>query len=179
MVKDRNGKAYAYRDTEGNYYELGFGLSYKESDRPSGGGSGSSGGSSSSSTGSISGTTLAGQPVAGNWNLRADNKWTFQLTNGTLAKSCWLYLTWNGSNDWYYFFEDGTMAEGWLDLDGQRYYMHPTADGTRGHMYTGWHQIDGKWYYFHNVSDGSRGHLLVNTTTPDNYQVGADGVWIQ
>ena len=25
-LKDENGKAYAYRDTAGNYYELGFGL---------------------------------------------------------------------------------------------------------------------------------------------------------
>ena len=45
-------------------------------------------------------------------------------------------------------------------------------------MYTGWHQIDGKWYYFHEISDGTRGHLLTNTTTPDGYQVGADGAWI-
>lgn len=27
-MKDENGKAYAYRDADGNYYELGFGLSY-------------------------------------------------------------------------------------------------------------------------------------------------------
>ena len=27
-LKDENGKAYAYRDTSGNYYELGFGLRY-------------------------------------------------------------------------------------------------------------------------------------------------------
>lgn len=27
-LKDENGKAYAYRDTNGNYYEYGFGLSY-------------------------------------------------------------------------------------------------------------------------------------------------------
>ena len=25
---DENGKAYAYRDTVGNYYEMGFGLNY-------------------------------------------------------------------------------------------------------------------------------------------------------
>ena len=25
-MKDENGKAYAYRDSEGNYYELDFGL---------------------------------------------------------------------------------------------------------------------------------------------------------
>lgn len=29
-MKDENGKAYAYRDRVGNYYELNFGLSYKE-----------------------------------------------------------------------------------------------------------------------------------------------------
>ena len=27
-MKDENGKAYAYRDSMGNYYELNFGLSY-------------------------------------------------------------------------------------------------------------------------------------------------------
>ena len=27
-LKDENGKAYAYRDTAGNYYELDFGLRY-------------------------------------------------------------------------------------------------------------------------------------------------------
>ena len=27
-LKDENGKAYAYRDQAGNYYEFGFGLSY-------------------------------------------------------------------------------------------------------------------------------------------------------
>ena len=27
-LKDENGKAYAYRDAHGNYYELNFGLSY-------------------------------------------------------------------------------------------------------------------------------------------------------
>ena len=27
-LKDENGKAYAYRDANGNYYELNFGLSY-------------------------------------------------------------------------------------------------------------------------------------------------------
>jgi beta-glucosidase len=28
-MKDENGKAYAYRDSNGNYYELNFGLSCK------------------------------------------------------------------------------------------------------------------------------------------------------
>ena len=33
-MKDRNGKAYAYRDSENNYYELNYGLSYEESEKP-------------------------------------------------------------------------------------------------------------------------------------------------
>ena len=36
---------------------------------------------------------------------------------------------------------------------------------------------DGKWYYFNPVSDGTRGSLYRNTTTPDGYRVGPDGVW--
>ena len=38
----------------------------------------------------------------------------------------------------------------------------------------GWQEIGGKYYYF----NGS-GYMLANTTTPDGYQVGADGAWIQ
>ena len=67
---------------------------------------------------------------------------------------------------------------GWLDYNGSRYYLHRESDGTQGHMYTGWHLIDGKWYYFHEVLDGTEGRLLTGTTTPDGYQVGADGAWI-
>lgn len=87
-------------------------------------------------------------------------------------------MHWGGVDSWYYFDANSNMASGWLQLDDQVFYLHSAADGTRGHMYTGWHQIEGKWYYFHEVSDGTRGHLLTNTTTPDGYQVGADGAWI-
>ena len=46
-------------------------------------------------------------------------------------------------------------------------------------MRTGWQMIDGKLYYFNTQSDGTMGRLFVNTTTPDGYVVGADGVVIQ
>ena len=38
-----------------------------------------------------------------------------------------------------------------------------------------WYQnTDGKWYYI-----GADGYMMINATTPDGYQVGADGAWIQ
>lgn len=37
-----------------------------------------------------------------------------------------------------------------------------------------WLEIDGKQYYF-----DSNGYMLANTTTPDGYQVGTDGTWIE
>ena len=38
-----------------------------------------------------------------------------------------------------------------------------------------WYQnTDGKWYYI-----GADGYMMVNAITPDGYQVGADGAWIQ
>lgn len=38
----------------------------------------------------------------------------------------------------------------------------------------GWKEIDGNWYCF-----AEDGYLLVNTTTPDGYQVDENGVWVK
>ena len=175
-MKDENGKAYAYRDRNGNYYEMNFGLAYTEDDYnyvPGGSKHHSSGGGSGSG-----GTYIRANATSGNWVL--DEKgWWFKFNDGTWPADKWMYLEWNGRNDWYFFNPDGHMATGWLQQDGMSYYLHNVSDGTMGHMYTGWHQIDGKWYFFNEVSDGTKGKMLVNTTTPDGYQVGADGVWIQ
>ena len=71
------------------------------------------------------------------------------------------------------------MRTGWVDSDGHRYFLHNVSDGNQGYMYTGWHEISGSWYYFRTETGGPKGSLLVNGTTPDGYQTGADGVWIQ
>ena len=175
-MKDRNGKAYAYRDSENNYYELNYGLSYEESEKPHRPSRPNS--SNASSGGSAAPATGNSGAVTGTWSVREDGQWTFKTSGGVTPASCWQYINWNGTNNWYYFNADGSMAVGWISLDGQWYYLHAESDGTRGHMYTGWHQINGKWYYFHNVSDGTRGRMLTDTTTPDGYKVGPDGVWI-
>lgn len=77
----------------------------------------------------------------------------YYYSDGLLASNCWLEITWNNTTHWYHFSASGIMD-------------------------TGWNLIDGKWYYFNEKSDGFKGTLLTDTTTPDGYQVDADGVWI-
>lgn len=115
--------------------------------------------------------------ATGTWRL---NGWWFCYDDGTFPHDEWVYLTWDGRSDWYYFDVDGWMEDGWLYRNNNWYYLHTQYDNTRGHMYTGWHEIDGKWYYFNTASDkGTLGVMLANTTTPDGYQVDANGAWIR
>ena len=115
--------------------------------------------------------------ATGTWRL---NGWWFCYDDGTFPHDEWVYLTWNGRSDWYYFDVDGWMEDGWLYQNNNWYYLHTQYDNTRGRMYTGWHEIDGKWYYFNTASDkGTLGAMLANTTTPDGYQVDANGAWIR
>ncbi|MFR2847739.1 MAG: hypothetical protein ACLTC4_11680 [Hungatella hathewayi] len=67
---------------------------------------------------------------------------------------------------------------GWIQVDGNYFYMNPVDDGTFASMRTGWQIVDGKAYYLNTRSDGTLGKLLMNTTTPDGYKVGADGAMI-
>ena len=69
----------------------------------------------------------------------------------------------------------GHMMTGWYtDGNGYKFYLNPTDDGTMGSMRIGWQIID-----FNTMSDGTLGRLLVNTTTPDGYHVGTDGIMAQ
>lgn len=131
--------------------------------RPSGGG-----GSSSSSGG-----TKKTETRSGSW-VQSEKGWWFKEADGSWPANQWKQLMWNGSQQWYFFDQEGYMKTGWLDWNGKWYYLHPVSDGTMGHMYTGWGMIDGLWYYF-----GSDGALMVNSATPDGYQTDSNGVWIQ
>lgn len=108
-----------------------------------------------------------------------NGSWSFTDESGEPAVSRWIYTLNRDSYEWFYFDENGIMAEGWITLNGLTFYLNPVSNGKRGIMMTGWQQIDGKWYYFSNVSDGTRGRMLVNAKTPDGYFVGKDGAWVE
>lgn len=80
-----------------------------------------------------------------------------------------------------------TTTESWKQDNIGWWYQN--ADGS--YPTNTWKEISGAWYYFEgngymaankwigNYYVGSNGAMLTNTTTPDGYQVGTDGAWIQ
>ena len=77
--------------------------------------------------------------------------------------------------DTYYFDNTGSMVTGWIQtLDNKWYFTIDDKNIREGQMVFGWYNVHGTWYYF--TADGS---MLVNDITPDGYQVGADGAWVQ
>lgn len=95
---------------------------------------------------------------------------------GAMFCNRWAELPYNGTVEWYYFDENGTMKTDWLTQDENKFYLYPIADGTRGRMLTGWQKIGDNWYYFHEESDGNKG-VLARRTRIGNYYVNSDGVW--
>ena len=72
---------------------------------------------------------------------------------------------------WWYRNGDGTYTvSNWQQIDGAWYFFN-----ERGYMATGWEDWNGK----RNYSDAADGKMLVNTTPPDGYTVGADGALVQ
>ena len=69
--------------------------------------------------------------------------------------------------------EEETVAEstGSWEAVGEDW-KYKLGDGT--YVTNAWKEVDGKWYYFNEAS-----LMVKNQTTPDGYQVGEDGVWIQ
>lgn len=84
------------------------------------------------------------------------------------------------NNDWtdnffaYCFRFNGSatsvQAEGWAQDNVGWWYRN--ADGS--YPVNTWKELGGKQYYF-----GSDGYMLKDTTTPDGFQVGSDGAWIE
>lgn len=100
--------------------------------------------------------------------------WWYQYTDGGWPVDGWKYI----DSRWYYFNKAGHVVTGWLTVDGNTFYLNPVDDGAYGAMRTGWQIVDGKAYYLNAMGGKTLGALLKNTTTPDGYQVGADGAMI-
>lgn len=113
----------------------------------------------------------------GTW-LEDKNGWKLIATDGTYPVNCWAIVSWQGTDNWYFFDQKGYIITGWFQHENVIYYLNPDTGSNKGRMMTGWQEINGKWYYFHDKSDGKMGSMLVNTTTPDGYKTGADGAWI-
>ena len=96
-------------------------------------------------------TGLTPYPLVEKWVKNPGGTWNYQLADGTTVKSQWAVI----NNYRYYFNSLGTML-------------------------TGWNAIDGKWYYLEpkGTAQYPEGACYLNTTTPDGYQVNADGAWV-
>lgn len=104
------------------------------------------------------------------------NGWWFQYSDGSWPENSWEFI----DGRWYRFGAKGLALTGWfVDPAGNTFYLNPVDDGTYGAMRIGWQLIGGKMYYFNPNSRTVEGRMLVNTTTPDGYQVGPDGALIQ
>ncbi len=103
-----------------------------------------------------------GIPVQG-WAIK-NGRWYYMDPETKLMKTGWHVETEVGVKE-YYLDSNGAMLVGWFFLDGAWYYTD-----TSGEICHGWKLIDGKWYYL-----GTDGKLLVNTVTPDGFQVNENG----
>lgn len=74
---------------------------------------------------------------------------------------------------------EGRLHTGWMkDPSGSWYFMNTVPGSDFGVMLTGYQWIDNSCYYFGTDATGNIGKLYRNTTTPDGYNVNADGRWV-
>ena len=110
---------------------------------------------------------IAGETIPATNGCYIINRVVEQNVNGVLTQTI--------VNNTYYFDTQGNMMTGWIHTaDNKWYYTRSEKDAHEGQMVFGWYKVQGKWYYF--APDGS---MLSNATTPDGYNVGIDGAWIQ
>lgn len=142
--------------------------------------SGSGGGASHSAS-----TVKAVIPSTPGYWMQDEKGWRFMNPDGTAYLDTWVYV----NNRWYRLGADGYMLERWAMVNNVWYYLMPESgemktgwlfDGQSwyyldesGAMKTGWIFTNGGWYYL-----GADGRLLLNTVTPDGYQVDGSGKWI-
>ena len=110
-------------------------------------------------------SSLTYAPYREGWYLLNGN-WHYRYADGSEVKDTFVLL----DGMWYNFNSQGVMRTGWYKRGNSWFYLDQS-----GAMVWGWQQIGGRWYYF-NPSDGT---MLADTTSPDGYQLGTDGAWIQ
>ncbi|MBS6914145.1 MAG: serine hydrolase [Clostridium sp.] len=131
-----------------------------------------SGGSSSGTGGSGGGPGSqqgpGGGSVSSNPHWVEDSKgWRFVKADGSYAANECMEI--NG--EIYCFKPDSyIVSNDWYQIGGIWYFFRPSGGLAKSR----WIETGGKWYYV----DGN-GSLFTNGTTPDGYQVDANGVWIQ
>lgn len=102
----------------------------------------------------------------GTWEKSAQTgEWSYRLGQG-LVQNEWLLC----QGKWYRFDANGRMISGWYQDQESKIWYYLGADGA---MVTGWAPVNGRWYYMNE-----NGQMLANQTTPDGYQVNADGAWV-
>jgi glucan-binding YG repeat protein len=84
--------------------------------------------------------------IVGNSEWKQDDKgWWYRYANGSYPSNGWFQDPAGGN--WYYMDQEGYMVTGWIENNGQRYYL--AAEGTpAGAMVTGDYTIDGILYHF-------------------------------
>ncbi len=90
-------------------------------------------------------------------------RWYYLGANGAMCTS-WICV----EDIWYYLDKSGAMCTGWNIIDDMWYLME-----SSGAMLTGWQKADGKYYYM-----TENGDCLMDTTTPDGYNVDENGARI-
>ena len=98
------------------------------------------------------------------WFQDEDKIW-YHFNSSGYMQTGWL----QDNGTWYYLSSSGAMKTGWIQDNGTWYYL-----SSSGAMKTGWILDVEKWYYLE-----SSGAMLLNCQTPDGYQLGSDGAWIQ
>lgn len=98
----------------------------------------------------------------GVWQQTADS-WWYKNADGTWPSNAWRQI----GGLWYYFDENGYMMTGLRNIGDSWYFL-----GEQGDMKTGWIEDGGNFRYF----DTATGAMLVNSSTPDGFTVGADGL---
>lgn len=108
--------------------------------------------------------TIKEAPKCNQW-VNLNGKWQYNDATGNPLKNTWFYD--NNYGKEYYLKDDGTMATGWLNLNGSWYYLN-----SNGAKETGWQYINGKWYFLYDTG------VMASNTVIGGYKIDSNGVWI-